>query len=89
MNRRKVLQSLTAASLTLPLYPYAMSSRLAEKQSQEVNLKRGSFALDGNQIRFYNTAIEKNFQITMLADTHLFTDDMRGDAYRNYSGRMA
>ncbi|MFT4565502.1 MAG: hypothetical protein ACI9FN_000455 [Saprospiraceae bacterium] len=25
----------------------------------------------------------------MLADTHLFTDDMRGDSYKNYSGRMA
>lgn len=85
MNRRKALQSLAAASLTLPLYPYAQ----AQEQHVASSRKRGSFALDGNHLRFFNTAIEKPFQITMLADTHLFTDDMRGEAYQEYSARMA
>jgi len=89
MNRRKVLQSLAAASLSFPLFPHARASSLAENQPPELNRKRGSFALDGNHIKFFNKAIEKPFQITMLADTHLFTDDMRGDAYQNYSARMA
>ncbi|MEZ4827947.1 MAG: hypothetical protein R3C61_16940 [Bacteroidia bacterium] len=84
MNRRKVLQSFAATSLALPLYPYARAHSQAESRQ-----KRGSFALDGNHLRFFNTAIEKSFQITMLADTHLFTDDMRGEFYRPYSARMA
>ncbi|MEZ4776608.1 MAG: metallophosphoesterase [Bacteroidia bacterium] len=84
MNRRKVLQSLAATSLAMPLYPYARAHSQAESRQ-----KRGSFALDGNHLRFFNTAIEKSFQITMLADTHLFTDDMRGEFYRPYSARMA
>lgn len=89
MNRRKALQSLAAASLSLPLYSYAGTRSMLEKDAAELNRERGSFALDGNHIRFFNTAIEKPFQITMLADTHLFTDDMRGEAYQNYSARMA
>jgi hypothetical protein len=89
MNRRKALQSLSAASLSMPLFPFIRVTSLAKKQSLDFNRKRGSFALDGNHIRFFNTSIEKSFQITMLADTHLFTDDMRGEAYQKYSARMA
>lgn len=87
MKRRKALQSLAAASFTFPLYSCASSLRT--KQNSAFNTERGSFAIDKNHIRFYNSAIEKSFQITMLADTHLFTDDMRGDAYKDYSARMA
>ena len=89
MNRRKVLQSLAAASLSFPLYHYAQANSLQEEHGLNIKSKRGSFSLDGNHIRFYNKAIKKPFQITMLADTHLFTDDMRGEAYQSYSSRMA
>ena len=84
MNRRKALQSLATASLALPLYPYAKAHSQAEN-----GRKRGSFSLDGNHLRFFHPEINRSFQITMLADTHLFTDDMRGEAYRPYSARMA
>ena len=86
MNRRKVLQTLATSSITLP---FASSNFFVKKHSNNLNPKRGSFALDGNNIRFFNPAITKSFQITMLADTHLFTDDARGEAYQQYSGRMA
>lgn len=86
MNRRKVIQSLATGSLTLP---FASSSLFTNMHAHELNSNRGSFAIDGNHIRFFNTAIDKSFQITMIADTHLYTDDVRGIEYQEYSGRMA
>ena len=89
MNRRKTIQSLAVTGLSLSLYPYVRAGGLLEKRAAKSKPKRGTFALDGNHIRFFNTSIDKSFQITMLADTHLFTDDMRGEAYQDYSARMA
>jgi hypothetical protein len=48
-----------------------------------------SFALDGHRVRFFSPRIEQAFQMLMIADTHLFRDDARGDAFRQFSGRMA
>jgi hypothetical protein len=48
-----------------------------------------SFALDGHRVRFFSPRIEKAFQVLMIADTHLFRDDGRGDPLRQFSGRMA
>ena len=85
MNRRKSIRYLTTTGLAFPFYKMVAASEHSTRGRSE----RGSFALDGNHVRFFNSAIEKPFQITMLADTHLFTDDMRGDAYKDYSARMA
>lgn len=48
-----------------------------------------SFALDGNRVKIFSPRIKKAFEVTMIADTHLFRDDARGDEFRQYSGRMA
>lgn len=48
-----------------------------------------SFALDGNRVRLTCPQIERPFTMLMLADTHLFRDDGRGEPFRQYSGRMA
>ncbi len=50
---------------------------------------RGSFAVDGNRVRFFSPAITRPFRVLVVADTHLFTDDDRGEPYRQYSERMA
>jgi len=79
MNRRNILKSgialAGASGLKLPHF-------VAEPN-------RGSFALDGNIMRFYHPAIKERFNITMLADTHLFKDDERGIPFQQFSGRMA
>ena len=79
MNRRNILKSgiafVGAAGLK--------NSNVVAEQN------RGSFALDGNVIRFYHPAIKERFNITMLADTHLFKDDERGGPFQEFSGRMA
>ena len=79
MNRRNILKSgiafVGAAGLK--------NSNVVAEQN------RGSFALDGNVIRFYHPAIKERFNITMLADTHLFKDDERGVPFQQFSGRMA
>jgi hypothetical protein len=49
----------------------------------------GSFAIDGNRVRFFHPGIREKFNITMLADTHLFMDDARGEPYRQFSDRMS
>ena len=79
MKRRDLIYLLSTVSL-------GFNFRKAEK---EIQLSRGTFAIDGNRIRFYNAAIKKRFSMLMIADTHLFTDDHRGEPYQQYSGRMA
>jgi len=89
MNRRKILQSLAVAGLSYPLSHHAQYLSINTDRLPSNSAKRGSFSVDKNHVRFYNPSITKSFQITMIADTHLFTDDMRGDAYKDYSSRMA
>jgi predicted phosphodiesterase len=48
-----------------------------------------SFSQDQNQVRIYSDKIQKPVKIIMASDTHLWMDDARGDAFRQYSGRMA
>ncbi len=56
---------------------------------RRVGRDRGTFALDGTRVRFFTPQVDRPSRIWMMADTHLFRDDARGDAYRQYSGRMA
>lgn len=80
MNRRESILSLAAASCGLR-FSNAETLRGTERQS--------TFAIDGNHIRFYHADIRERFSIMTLADTHLFRDDDRGNAYKEYSERMA
>jgi len=87
MQRRDILKLLSAGTLLAPFQaqstPLFYLNRNGEKKS------RGSFAIDGNRVRFFHPAVEKDFNILMLADTHLFRDDARGEAFQQYSDRMA
>ncbi len=48
-----------------------------------------SFAIDENRVRFYTPVISKPIKVLVVADTHLFKDDQRGQSYQQYSARMA
>jgi len=48
-----------------------------------------SFALDGNRVRLTCPQVERPFTLMVVADTHLFRDDDRGEPFRQFSGRMA
>ena len=50
---------------------------------------RGSFALDGTQVRLFSPTCREAVRILMVADTHLFRDDQRGAPFIQFSGRMA
>jgi predicted phosphodiesterase len=50
---------------------------------------RGTYALDGNRVRFFCPAVHKPLKVMVIGDTHLFMDDARGEPFRSYSGRMA
>jgi hypothetical protein len=83
MNRRSALQTLALSSAALALPHFSFSETgLTPKQN-------GSFSLDGNKIRFTHPAITSPFSVTLIADTHLFRDDERGDPFKQYSQRMA
>jgi predicted phosphodiesterase len=79
MERRELILSMAAACGGL-----AFGSSPAQQPRPQSN-----FAIDGNHVRFYHSDIRESFVIIMLADTHLFRDDERGEAFRTYSGRMA
>ena len=79
MDRRELILSLAA-----------VSSGLAYTPAQAPRLRRqGAFSIDGHRVRFYHPGVREPFSIVMLADTHLFRDDERGEAFKDYSGRMA
>ncbi|MBL7817164.1 MAG: metallophosphoesterase [Saprospiraceae bacterium] len=80
MNRRELILSLATVSGGLGF----------KKDQKPVYMERqSSFAIDGNRVRFFHPDIKERFNVIMLADTHLFRDDERGDAFKEYSGRMA
>lgn len=80
MNRRDLFALLAAA---------AGASGFQFPQQAGTLAQPGSFSLDGHRVRFYHPGIRERFSIIMLADTHLFRDDERGEAFKPYSGRMA
>lgn len=86
MNRRWAFKLMSVSSLFLGL-PQILKASGNTKASAVNN--RASFSLDGPNLRFTHPEIREAFSVTMIADTHLFRDDARGEAYRQYSGRMA
>lgn len=51
-------------------------------------MRRG-FSVDEVRVRLRTPAVEKPTRLLVLADTHLFRDDARGEPYREFSARMA
>jgi UDP-2,3-diacylglucosamine pyrophosphatase LpxH len=89
MNRRKLIQSIAVGSVGL-FHPNSADASVKQQVYQENNFNnKGSFSIDGNKVKFFNTKIEKPFNMLMLADTHLFRDDERGKPFQQYSSRMA
>ena len=87
MRRRDILKILSAGSLLFPFQGQSMP--IENSNFNKGKKRRGSFAIDGNRVRFYHPEIKKDFNFLMMADTHLFKDDARGEPYKQYSGRMA
>ncbi len=48
-----------------------------------------TFSYDGEKVCFYSSKIKKRTRIMILSDTHLFMDDLRGEPFRQFSGRMS
>ena len=82
MKRRNWLLHTTGTLLSFPLF--SLESPVFKSKNRP-----GSFALDGNRIKFFHPEISRKFSILMLADTHLFRDDERGTPYKEFSARMA
>lgn len=82
MKRRNWLLSTTGTLLSFPFFSL-------EATPLKSKPRLGSFALDGNRIRFFHPDIKNKFSILMLADTHLFRDDERGLPYKEFSARMS
>ncbi len=82
-DRREFLRAglLAATAGSLP-HGHAAEAAVGPKLSR-------SFALDGNRVRLSCPQVERPFTVLMVADTHLFRDDGRGEPFRQYSGRMA
>ncbi len=48
-----------------------------------------SFMVEGQHVIFYSAKIKKKTNVMVLADTHLFMDDQRGEPFKSYSDRMS
>lgn len=87
MKRRALVRSVALSTIGLSLSKQSLSTIKESTGLRDKN--KGSFSMDGNKIRFTHPMVSKPFSITMLADTHLFRDDTRGEMYSPYSKRMA
>ncbi len=85
MYRRSFLRS-GATAVCIPL---GLAATDAFGAPADAKSPRGSFAVDGNRVRFYSGAVNKTVRVLVAADTHLFKDDDRGKSYQKFSGRMA
>jgi predicted phosphodiesterase len=88
MKRRSFIRSAAALSLGVPFGARLMVEAGAKSVPAAAS-PRGSFAVDGNQVRFFSAEVAKALKVLVVADTHLFTDDERGEPFRQYSKRMA
>lgn len=89
MKRRSFIRSAAAISVGVPVCASMAAETARESEVSPSSSLRGSFAVDGNRVRFYSNSITTPLKVMMIADTHLFTDDQRGKPYQQYSGRMA
>ncbi len=89
MKRRRFLKALTVIAAGSPLISSFRVEGNEAATTPGLAPARGSFALDENRVRFFSTALKSPFKIQVIADTHLFRDDKRGEPYQQYSARMA
>ncbi len=88
MKRRNFIQSTSTASLSAPLGCAITGAKAADTPSENLS-SRSSFAVDANRVRFYSPAVKESIKVLVVADTHLFKDDDRGEPYQQSSGRLA
>ncbi|QDT02179.1 Calcineurin-like phosphoesterase superfamily domain protein [Rubripirellula lacrimiformis] len=85
MKRRAFVQTAAAASVAGLASPAAV----AQPPSRHDAGRGESFAIDDNKVTFFTNAVPRPVNVMIVADTHLFTDDQRGEPYQEFSGRMA
>ncbi|TWU24867.1 Calcineurin-like phosphoesterase superfamily domain protein [Novipirellula galeiformis] len=85
MKRRTFVQTAAAASVA----GFAPTGAAAHPALRHKAIRGGSFAIDDNKVTFFTNAVTRPVNVMIVADTHLFTDDERGQPYQEFSGRMA
>ncbi|MBK1883828.1 metallophosphoesterase [Luteolibacter pohnpeiensis] len=89
MDRRGFMGRAAMISGALAISANAANSDEVTAPSSATPSTSGSFSQDKNRVHIYSPHIRKPFKILMIADTHLFRDDERGEKYREFSARMA
>lgn len=84
MDRRSFLHTAAIGSVSLPL-----GKSITHAAEQGTTNFRRSFSMDAHRVRIYSDAVKTATRVLVVADTHLFVDDDRGEPYRRYSARMA
>ncbi|MCG6189226.1 metallophosphoesterase family protein [Maribellus maritimus] len=84
MKRRNFLKATTLAGFGFT-FPQALSAN-NQKATKEI---RDTFSLTGNKASIYTNSNIKTTRIFHITDTHLSLDDERGDAFKEFSKRMA
>lgn len=85
MKRRAFVQTAAAASVA----GFASPSAGARPAGKRKASHERAFAIDNNKVTFFTDAVTRPVNVMIIADTHLFTDDERGQPYQEFSGRMA
>lgn len=84
MERRNFLNTVFSAGLGMGFYSVSLPGSLKDNQA-----RRLSYSVNDNKVTFYLRNLSNPLKIIQISDTHLWMDDKRGEAYREYSQRMA
>lgn len=87
MERRSFLNKMILATAGISfshMSSYNTSGRLKRRV-----LEAGSFSVDDNRISYFLEALANPVKIIQITDTHLWSDDQRGEPFKKYSQRMA
>lgn len=89
MKRRRFVQAAVLAAGGMHAGTGMEAAVWPDKGKKRSAVERGTFALDANRVRFFSRSFKRPARLMVIADTHLFRDDVRGENFRSYSGRMA
>ncbi len=87
-SRRLFVQATAMGSLGFPTLAQP-SPEIPTSKPPSSHRNPVAFSQDRNRIRILTPGLARPFNLLMLADTHLFRDDDRGEPFRSFSGRMA
>lgn len=89
MKRRRFFSNLLNGTLGMGLGVSAVQPAFGQTKKEDSPNFARTVSATGHQVSYHVQGLTQPIKILHVSDTHLFLDDARGEAFTQYSGRMA